>query len=278
MADVRAATDIPVERALVAGARADRLGFAFVGGYQAALTMLCGPADGVRSLCITEATGNSPRDIATTLVSAPTHGFTLTGRKKWATGAPFATELIVAAKIGTDTSGRNQIRLARVATRAPGVRLVPSRTAFVPEIPHAEVELDGVPVAEADLLRGDGYDDYIKPFRTIEDIHVHAALLGYLIGVAHRRAFRRDTIESLLALAVTIRALAHADAKAPTTHVALAGTFALVAREVTAIETAWAAVPDEEWHRWQRDRVLLQVAGKAREARRDKAWSLLAVS
>ena len=39
---------------------------------------------------------------------------------------------------------------------------------------------------EADLLPGDGYDIYLKPFRTIEDIHVHAALIGYLVGVARR--------------------------------------------------------------------------------------------
>ena len=104
---------------------------------------------------------------------------------------------------------------------------------------------------------------------------MHAALLGYLVGVAHRKGFAPDVIERLLALAVTTRALGAADVKAPTTHVALAGTFALVAREIAALEALWAAAPDDEWQRWQRDRMLLQVAGKARDARREKAWSLL---
>ena len=85
----------------------------------------------------------------------------------------------------------------------------------------------------------------------------------------------RDVVERLLALAVAVRAAALADAKLPITHAVIAGAFELVAREVAAVEALWSASPDDEWQRWQRDRALLQVAGKAREARRDKAWSQL---
>ena len=48
------------------------------------------------------------------------------------------------------------------------MRLHATTAAFVPEISHAEVELDRVKVSDADVLPGDGYDDYLKPFRTIE--------------------------------------------------------------------------------------------------------------
>ncbi|HEY5924631.1 MAG TPA: acyl-CoA dehydrogenase family protein [Kofleriaceae bacterium] len=273
-AAVRRAYETPVDRALVSAAFADRLGFAFTAGYQAALTHLFPIGDGVYSLCITEATGNSPRDIATTLEPSNSPGmFVMNGRKKWATGAPLADGLIVAAKVGTDAEGRNQIRLARIGAQAPGVSLTPSNAPFVPEIPHAEVGLTNVAVLEADVLPGDGYDEYIKPFRTVEDAHVHAALVGYLIGVARRKRFAREVIERLAALAITTRAAALADAKAASTHVMLGGVFALIAHEVAGLEAPWAASPDEEWHRWQRDRALLQVAGKAREARRAKAWT-----
>jgi hypothetical protein len=100
-------------------------------------------------------------------------------------------------------------------------------------------------------------------------------VVGYLIGVAQRHGFPKPAIEKLVALALTTRAIAAADPKSETTHVALAGTFALIATEVAAIEALWSASPDDEWQRWQRDRALLHVAGKAREARRVKAWSLL---
>ncbi|HEY5949254.1 MAG TPA: acyl-CoA dehydrogenase family protein [Kofleriaceae bacterium] len=268
-ANERAAFATPVERAVIGGALADRVGYAFAGGYGEALRALLPGLEGITALCITEAGGNHPKAIETKLV-AVAGGYEVSGHKKWATVGSLAQSLLVCV-----TVGEHRLRMVRVRADAPGLTITASNVPFVPEIPHAEITLDRVRIAEADVLPGDGYDDYVKPFRTIEDIHVHAALLGYLVGVARRKQLPRDVSERLLALVETARSLARADAKAATTHVALAGAFALIARELTALEQLWAAAPDDEWQRWQRDRALLQVAGKAREARRDKAWSLL---
>lgn len=272
-AEARGGFALPVERALVGGALADRIGYAFASGYTEALRALVPRLDGIAALCVTEAGGNHPRAIETKLVPVA-GGYELTGHKKWATVGSLAQSLLVCASTGSE-GGVNRLRMVRVAAGARGITITPSAAPFVPEIPHAEITFDRVVVTEADLLPGDGYADYVKPFRTVEDIHVHAALLGYLIGVARRRTFARDTTERLLALAVTARGLALEDTTAPATHVALAGLFSLVHREIAAVEAVWSAAPDDEWQRWQRDRALLQVAGKAREARRDKAWSLL---
>jgi acyl-CoA dehydrogenase len=268
-AAARMAAATTVDRALVGGALADRLGYAFAGGYGEALRALVPNLDGVAALCITEAGGNHPKAIETKLVAVD-GGYEVSGHKKWATVGSLADSLLVCA-----TTGKHRLRMVHVRAAAPGVTITPSSAPFVPEIPHAEITLERVAVSEADLLPGDGYDDYVKPFRTVEDLHVYAALLGYLIGVARRRGFANDAVERLVTLATTTRAPALADSTSPTTHVALAGMFALVAREVAAIEALWSAAPDDEWQRWQRDRALLQVASKAREARRDKAWSLL---
>ena len=78
-----------------------------------------------------------------------------------------------------------------------------------------------------------------------------------------------------LALAIALRSLARADPTAATTHVTLAGAIELAARLVGELEALWAAAPDDEWSRWQRDRPLLRVAGNARAARRARAWSVL---
>jgi acyl-CoA dehydrogenase len=267
----RTASAFTIDRALRGGALADRLGYAFASGYGEALRALVPGLAGVAALCVTEAGGNHPKAIETTLTAVDGGGFELTGHKKWATVGSLADSLLVCATIGD-----HRLRMVRVRADAPGLTITPSSTPFVPEIPHAEIKLDRVRVSEADILPGDGYADYVKPFRTVEDLHVHAALLGYLVGVASRRSMPRDNIERLLALAVTVRAAALADAKLPITHAVIAGAFELVAREVAAIEALWSASPDDEWQRWQRDRMLLQVASKAREARRDKAWSQLA--
>lgn len=265
-ADERAELATPIDRAIACGARADRIGFAFAGGYAAALQALVPGQTGIAALCATEEGGAHPRAIRTTLA-----GGELTGKKKWATGATAAATLLVVASIGTDDGGKNRLRVVRVATTAAGVRMRASAAPFVPEITHAEVELDHVRVAESDVLPGDGYDDYLKPFRTIEDVHVHGALAGYLAGVARRRGWR-ELAEQAIALALAARAVALADAKLATTHVALAGVLALAARHVSDVETRWSAAPDDEHARWQRDRGLLQVAASARAARRERAW------
>jgi hypothetical protein len=276
-AERRDAWSDPFDRAFAAGACADRLGFAFAGGYAEALRALVPalPPGSIAALCATEEGGNHPRAIRTQLeATAPGH-YTLTGRKKWASVATVASSLLVVATTG-EHDGKNRLRVVRVRSDAVGVRLHPSTAPFIPEIPHAEVELDRVIVHDADLLPGDGYDDYLKPFRTIEDIHVHGALAGYLVSVARRHHLSRDLQERLLVLALATRSLAHADPKAVTTHAALAGALDLAHRLASELEPPWSAIADDEWARWQRDRPLLRVAGTARAARRDRAWSILA--
>jgi hypothetical protein len=284
---------LPVDRALVAAASADRLGLAFIAGYTEALRALVPTATDALALCATEEGGNQPRAIRTTLTKADAgDGWIVSGKKKWATGASSAGALLVVASTGSDAAGKNRLRLVRVPTSAPGVRMTSSAAPFVPEIEHAEVELDHVSVTEADILPGDGYDDYLKPFRTVEDAHVHAALAGYLLGVARRHDWT-DLVERLLALVLAARAVATAEPKLPTTHIALAGVIALGAREIADLEARWSTAatathdaaapapapapePEPEWTRWLRDRRLLETAAAARAARRERAWQQLA--
>lgn len=275
--DVREHEATTVDRALIAGVLADRIGFAFAAGYQEALRALV-QADGISALCVTEARGNSPKDIDTTL-TPDGDGFVLTGRKKWATAAPLASALLVCAKTGIDARGRNMLRLVRVPTTAAGVTLTPSSAPFVPEIPHAEVALDNVRVAAGAVLPGDGYTDYVKPFRTVEDAHVHAAVLGYVIGIARRNKLQHALIEQLLSTALAVRGIALADPRSPHVHVALAGAMTQATQLIGEVEREWSEVEavDAEHARWQRDRPLLRVAGAARVARRDAAWRTVAL-
>lgn len=273
---VRARWQGSIDRALVGGASADRLGFAFAGGYAAALRALVPGLDGIAALCATEAGGNQPRAIKTTLVTGVERDtYELNGHKKWATIGPLASTLLVVATTGVGPDGRNRLVVARVPAGAPGVRVIPAAAPFIPEIPHAEIDLVRVQIRAGDVLPGDGYTNYLKPFRTVEDLHVHAALIGYLIGVATRHKLPREAIDELLALAAATRGLAGSAVASPPIHLALAGALALVGRVVADIERAWAAVGGAEWERWQRDRALVQVAGSARAARRERAWSVV---
>ena len=265
--------DRPIDRAVLGGLRADRLGFAFVVGYRAALHVLA-PSAGPHALVAlsaTEAGGNHPRAIQTRL-----QGGRLRGRKRWTTLGARAESVLVVATVGVDELGRNQLKVARVPIDRAGVRVSPMPDApFVPEVPHAELTFDDVPVADDEVLPGDGYADYLKPFRTLEDVYVHAALVGHLVGVGRRFAWPREALEELVSLASTLRALASEPPRAPATHLALAGVLTSIGRALERLAPCWSLVDEGTRARWERDRVLLTVASKARDARRDTAWKKL---
>ena len=140
---------------------------------------------------------------------------------------------------------------------------------------HAEVSFAAVRVADASLLEGDGYERWLEPFRTIEDIHVHAALLGYSRCRRAPRLAARGPRANPRAARGAARHRRRAPL-APEVHVALGGALGLARKLLTDTEAHWDAVPQDERDRWRRDRALLGVAGKARAQRLESAWAALA--
>ncbi|MCC6556674.1 MAG: acyl-CoA dehydrogenase family protein [Polyangiaceae bacterium] len=270
--------EAPIDRAIAGGFAADRLGLAFAAGYREALEALApGIAGaGIATLCATEEGGAHPRAIRTALERGAGGELRLRGKKRWSTLATEAEALLVVASVGEDEAGKNRLRVVRVGAREAGVRIAAMPAPpFAPEIPHAEVELDGVLVREADVLEGDGYEAHLKPFRTIEDVHGHAAALGYLIGAARRHGWPGALIERLAAAALAARAIAAEPPAAAATHVALAGLLAEVERLLSDAAPSWELAGEAERARWARDRPLLEVAAGARAARRERAWQRL---
>jgi acyl-CoA dehydrogenase len=248
--------------AVAEAGRASTVGGAFLCGYQAALRALVPSLPpGHVCLCATEEGGGHPRAIHTTLTEAG-GGWQLDGHKKWVTGADRAELLLVVASVGLDDSARNRLRVALVGARQPGVTLEPMPpTPFVPEISHAEVRFEAVFVSE--LLEGDGYDRYLKPFRTVEDTHVFASVLAYLV---QRPGCPRQLAERILAVLATLEKISIGDPTSPELHLMLAGALALGRQ----IADEAAAFLDGDW---TRDMALLGVAQKARQARTETAWN-----
>lgn len=263
------------DRALAGGLAADRLGFAFAAGYHAALRALLGErAASATSLAATEAGGAHPRAIQTTLVDAGDH-LTLTGQKHWTTLAEESERVLVFAREG-EVGGRPNLRAVIVPTRRPGITFerMPD-VPFAPEVHHAVMKLDGVRVERDELLPGDGYDDLLKPFRTVEDAHVVCAAIGHLAGLGAAHRFDEAWLARLAAAALGARSIAVADPRSSEVHVALGGVFAELDAIVTGLGPSFDRCPDDVRSRWERDRPLLRVASKAREARLARAWEQL---
>ena len=265
---------LPVDGALAAGFAADRLGYAFASGYQAAGAQLFGASERLTAFCVTEEGGAHPRAI-TTALSQDGAGYRLDGSKFFVTLGPAAEDLLVVASTGL-RGDKNQLRVLRIDAARAGVELAAAAPVpFVPEIPHALVRFHSVRVAQGELLAGDGYLDFVKPFRTSEDCHVHAALLGWLMQIARRAVADRDLLEAIACAAVAIRALALADAREPAIHLAPAGALATTRALIDRFEPLWPRLDAATRERWQRDRPLLNVASKARALRTEAAWRSL---
>ncbi len=263
----------PYALAVRGGAIADRLGWAFVAGYQAAGTALFGHdrASGLFSLCATESGGAHPAAIATRLESDAT----LTGDKRWATTATSgANTLYVLASEGADEAGRKRLRVAKVLADTPGVTVTPQPpTPFVPEVPHASVAFRA---ARSEPLPGDGWVRWVRPFRTVEDLHVQAAVLAYLYAVGTRASWPSETQTRLIHLVAAGEHLAQQDVNAPELHVALAGWLSAAKALSFELEPLWSQCPPAIATAWQRDRKLLAIAGKARSKRLSRAFERLA--
>lgn len=265
----------PMDRAIAGGFAADRVGWAFASGYQAALHALLPavPEDRVAALCVTETDGNGPKAIKSTL-RRDGDGWILDGAKRWSTLGPDGALFFVAARDAAVSGERTAIRVARVPSDAPGltVQAMPP-TPFIPEVPHAELRFARVCLPDCALLPGDGYADYVKRFRTAEDLHVNAAILAYVVREARRLAWPAAWIERALATLEALRAIALENLDAPATHIALAGALDWSSALIQECDVLWSRSPrDPAAARWLHDRELLGVGRGLRARRRERAW------
>lgn len=269
----------PFYSAVRVASTVDRLGLAFAAGYSAALEHLIPDVSLPCALCVTEADGNHPRAIKASLKAREAEsGYKLDGVKTFVTFGTMAKTLIVAARVGEQSDEKPALAVVRIPADREGVSMeaLPA-IPFVPEIPHARVQFHDVQVDDRERMSGDGYLEYVKPFRTVEDIHVFATASAYLLGLAKRCAGPADWMSELCALIATLDRLRIAPPLDPGVHVALHGVTRNLLRLFSTDEFArvWKGAPSEERARWERDQKLLEVANTAREARFRKAASQL---
>jgi len=256
-----------VDRAAAGGFLADRTGYAFLAGYRAALSKL-DPTLTRASLCASESGGAHPRAIETR-IEPRGDAFVLNGEKTFATLASAADVLLVVASKGKD-GDRNQLQIARIPSKREGLTIRDrDPIAFAPEIPHARITFRDVRVLPSEVLEGDGYTRFLKPFRTIEDVHVMAAWLGHVVRLARAYDEPPEILDEALSAIAALRTIAEEDPLDPGAHIALAGVLAQAARLSSAVSLAKAEEPVRT--RWSRDLPLLAVAGVARNARREAA-------
>lgn len=263
---------LPFDRAVLGGGAASSVGQAFVAGYRSALQRMFPVIDrDAASFCVTEERGGHPRAIGSTLLNGE-----LNGHKRWVSVGDQVAHWFVVARESLQSDGRPLLRVAHLAADTAGVTVTPMPpTPFVPDVAHAELVFDRVAVAPTRVLEGDGYQRFVKPFRSIEDVHVFGALLGYLAVTARASSWPAHTIAPLYASIVTLRSLALSDTSDPMVHLALSGVIEHAQHAIAALDAHWPSAIDDRREGWERDRALLLVANRARVERTHTAATML---
>ncbi|MDR2309084.1 MAG: acyl-CoA dehydrogenase family protein [Paucimonas sp.] len=267
----RLGTAAPFELAVLGGRAMATPGLAFLLGYQAALRVLwpSAPAS-LGALCATERRSVRPADMRTRL-----EGLRLSGSKDFVTAGLEAEWLLVAARHeGQDEAP--SLQLAVVYPGEPGVTLEALPTLpLMPEVGHGRLILEG---AACELLAGDGWDAYVKPFRSLEDLYVLSALVAWLYGVAQECAWPQDLRLRLLALLAGCAEGSRQCPEGVACHLLLGGLFAQFQGLRGEIDKALASGPEQWLQLWQRDQSVLALAAAARDKRLAKAWAAAGLS
>ncbi|KQN52957.1 acyl-CoA dehydrogenase [Pseudomonas sp. Leaf48] len=263
-------TVTPFELAVAGGRLMATPGLAFLVGYQAALRMLwpSAPAS-LGALCATEQRSLRPADMQTRLT-----GLRLSGRKDFVTAGDAADWLLIAAR-SEEPGQEPRLSLALIYPDEPGARVekLPA-IPLMPDISHGRLFLDN---ALCELLAGDGWDAYVKPFRTLEDVYVLSAMSAWLFGVGQECDWPQNLQLRLLAL---LGGCAEASRQAPNNvvgHVLLGGLFAQFDALKAEVNEALADGPPQWAAMWQRDQAVMDLAAGARSKRLAKALAGSAV-
>lgn len=268
---------------LASGSGSKSVGRAFFSGYQLAIRELFQfPAAKGRfySYCITESDGNHPRNIQTTC-RVQGDQLLLNGTKTFVTAPDIATDLLIVASNGwKDNINELVVLQCNLADNAPKdkIRLdVFPAMAFVPEVRHGSVTLKQALLPVSVLHEGAGYENYVKPFRWYEDIHVFAALFG-LVTTAAVKVGNHSVFRRLLNLSSSFCCLRPDDHGSSYAHLLCAGImdhFRSMEGDITKVMYELGSV---EGQAWERDRRITDVAEGVRKRRADIAWEKLRAS
>lgn len=274
-------TTDPFERLLHVAVRADRRTAAAAAGHQAAIFRLFPevPAGAITAFCVSEEGGARPTAIRATLEPHPEGHHLLSGEKKWGTMSPDADLLFVAASVGTENvDGRemNRIRMVRIPADREGVHLTPRTHGGVEsELRIADLSLRQVEVQPEEVRPEDGFQTYVKPFRLIEDVFGNAATQIATFCFGRRHGWSNESLEDLLGVITEAWAIAQTGMSSPRDVVTMAAYFRRSNEVWNSLADAWATASDADRERWHPEVGLLQVAQRARDVGRQRAWESL---
>ncbi len=205
-------------KALIGGFTCQQFSFAFMAGYQAALEKMfptIAPNE-LKALCVSEAKGGHPKAIHTTLVNRR-----ISGVKTYVTAGSDAAHLLVLCKTETVVDGRPLFKMIHLPKTTPNMEVTNFDIPFMLEVNHGKLTLNDTEITDSQILVGDGYHEYTKPFRTLEDICVGTAYQAMLLRQAIEHQWEANLRDQLLLNLYTLKNLLSLPPLAKETHLLL---------------------------------------------------------
>lgn len=268
----------PFASSVVAAMQADRMAWVFFTGYQGALQaafpgVLASNVPHVAAFCANE-TGRKLTEIDTALLVSD-GAWLLDGDKSWVLAGLGDLDLYVLARTpGGERRGPGSLSVARVPSNLPGVtQSGPRPQDVVPELAHGAVAFRGVRVEPDQILPGDGYAEYAKPFRLREDVFVTGCTLAFLLAQGHRANWPTSWRQRCLAVLLSLDQCASLPPSGAPTALHVAGALGFAGDLINQADGLWSQEDPAAMDRWQRDKPILALGKDARRQRVTKAWS-----
>eukprot|EP01095_Lingulamoeba_sp_RSL-Kostka_P016128 TRINITY_DN7751_c0_g1_i1.p1 TRINITY_DN7751_c0_g1~~TRINITY_DN7751_c0_g1_i1.p1 ORF type:complete len:358 (-),score=86.79 TRINITY_DN7751_c0_g1_i1:28-1101(-) len=302
----------PIDLAILSGYLSNRLGFAFVSGYNSAIHSLLlsnvvnkkklkdSPIEYNKTTCFC-ATEKSPmpnaKSINTTLQRKEENDndkdngeeeWIVKGKKSFVTLGTMADILIVIVndinnnnEVMNETEKRKKLRAIMIEPKKVKnnnqlkIDNVGKELPFIPEVPHGKLVINDLVINKRSILPRDGYSFYLKSFRTFEDLHVFSSFLGYIFRIVKLWEFPEMFQEKILSVLSSLKYLAEeCDLNDPVTHVVFNGTIKSAKEIISKFEENIQNYVNEPntIEMLQRDRVLFDIANKSRVLRGKSAW------
>lgn len=194
----------PFDKAIIGGYTCQQFSFAFMAGYQAALEQMfpsIAPNE-LKALCVSEAKGGHPKAIHTTLVNHRVNGV-----KTYVTAGSDAAHLLVLCKTNELVDGRPLFKMVHIPQSTPNTKVTNFDLPFMREVNHGKLALNDTEITPSQILTGDGYHEYTKPFKTLEDICVGVAYQAMLLRQAIDHQWESDIRDQLLLNLYTLKNL-----------------------------------------------------------------------
>lgn len=259
--------------ALACALKADRVAWAFFCGYQGAIQAAF--QTGVGTLGAFGA--NEPQRKITeveTSLDQQCDPLRLEGNKSWVlAGIDGLTLFVLARRKNGPAKGPGSLCIVKLPIRSTGVQAEPPRPqTVVPELPHSGVRFQSAPVALADVLPGDGYADYAKPFRLREDVFVTGCVLAYLIAESCAGSWPTTWSQRAIAAVTLLETCSRRDPREVDTIILAAGALSFAGEVIRAAEQHWGLHQQSARERWLRDKAIFDLGKDARRQRVVQSW------